>query len=130
MALDRGDGGDHGDAGDSATLARMDYLFTPWRYQYITTADKTPGCIFCEMLKGNDDEKTRIVFRGQHCFVVLNTFPYTSGHVMVVPFEHSDRLDRLPKNTAAEMFSLTRRSETVLRELYQPDGINLGMNIG
>ena len=110
----------------------MDYLWTPWRYAYITKAAKNEagdGCIFCELPKLPDAE-AKIVHRGQHCFVILNSFPYTSGHVMVVPFAHLDELQKLPAEAAGEMMALSQRMERVLRELYAPDGINLGMNIG
>ena len=108
----------------------MDYLWTPWRYNYVTHADKTPGCIFCEVLQAGDDEKVHIVYRGRGCFIILNTFPYTSGHVMVVPYAHLDELQKLPAEAAQEMMALSQRMEGVLRELYRPDGVNLGMNIG
>jgi ATP adenylyltransferase len=107
----------------------MDYLWTPWRYAYVT-AKKSEGCIFCELPKLGDDEKARIVFRGEHCYIVLNTFPYTPGHVMIVPFAHLDELQKLPTEAAREMMELSQRMEGVLRDLYHPDGINLGMNIG
>jgi ATP adenylyltransferase len=107
----------------------MDYLWTPWRYAYVSGAVKHPGCVFCDAVK-EDDEKARIVFRGQHCFVILNTFPYTPGHAMIVPYAHLDELRKLPPEAANEMMALSQRMETVLRELYHPDGINLGMNIG
>lgn len=107
----------------------MDYLFTPWRYTYITTADKVSGCLFCERPKLSDEEAL-IVHRGKHCYIILNAFPYTSGHVMIVPFAHLDQLSKLPEAAAHEMMALSQRMETVLRELYQPDGLNLGMNIG
>jgi len=108
----------------------MDYLFTPWRYAYVTTAHKASGCLFCELLQAGDDEKALIVHRGKHCFVVLNTYPYTSGHVMVVPFQHTAELGGLSEAAAQEMMSLTRRLEGILRELYHPEGLNLGMNLG
>lgn len=107
----------------------MDYIFTPWRYAYITSVDKQPGCLFCEKQK-QPDAQAGIVFRGQHCFVILNAFPYTSGHVMVVPYEHHDKLQSLSLEAAGEMMILTQRIERILRMLYNPDGINLGMNIG
>ncbi len=91
----------------------MDYLWTPWRYAYVSTAEKTTGCVFCDAVNAGDDAKVRIVYRGQNCFVILNTYPYTPGHV-----------------TAHEMMELSQRMESALRELYSPDGINLGMNIG
>ena len=107
----------------------MDYLWTPWRYAYVT-AKKTAGCIFCELPKLGDDAKARITYRGRHCFIVLNTYPYTPGHVMIVPFAHLDELQKLPVEAAQEMMELSQRMEGVLRQLYQPEGINLGMNIG
>ncbi len=108
----------------------MDYLWTPWRYQYITNVDKTEGCIFCEKAAENDDQQALIVHRAQYCFVILNAFPYTSGHVMVVPYEHVDQLQKLSPEAAAEMMQLSQRLEGVLRSLYHPDGLNLGMNLG
>ena len=108
----------------------MDYLWTPWRYAYVTNAQKTAGCIFCDLPQAGDDAKARIVYRGQHCYIVLNTFPYTPGHVMIVPFAHLDELQKLQAEAAHEMMDLSQKTERVLRELYSPDGINLGMNIG
>jgi ATP adenylyltransferase len=108
----------------------MDYLFTPWRYAYITSADKAPSCVFCDKLQENNDRQALIVHRGEHCFVILNAFPYTSGHVMVVPYEHVDELRKLSSPAAQEMMTLTQRLEGILRELYHPDGLNLGMNLG
>ena len=107
----------------------MDYLWTPWRYAYVTTADKTPGCVFCEQQK-KDDREAWIVHRGRQNFIILNSFPYTSGHLMVVPYAHLDELQKLPRETSAEMMELCQRLEGVLRAVYRPEGINLGMNIG
>lgn len=111
----------------------MDYLWTPWRYAYITSAAKAgtgpDACVFCELPKLPDQE-AKIVYRGKHCFVILNSFPYTSGHVMVVPFAHLDELQKLPEAAAQEMMALSQKMERVLRQVYSPDGINLGMNIG
>lgn len=117
------------------TLPCMDYIFTPWRYAYITTAKRAPSCIFCDRapsqgLNCKNDERNLVLYRGQHCFIIVNAFPYTSGHVMVVPYQHLDRLDLMPPEAATEMIALAQRLETVLRDLYHPDGINLGMNIG
>jgi ATP adenylyltransferase len=108
----------------------MDYLFTPWRYAFVTQAHKAPGCLFCELPRAGDDEKALIVHRAQHCYVILNAYPYTSGHVMVVPFQHTGQLQELSEPAAQEMMALTRRLEGVLRELYHPEGFNLGMNLG
>lgn len=108
----------------------MDYLFTPWRYAYITTADKAPECVFCAQAREKDDAKALIVHRGEHCFVILNTFPYTSGHVMIAPYEHLDQLQKLSSPAAQEMMVLMQKLEGILRQLYHPDGLNMGMNLG
>jgi ATP adenylyltransferase len=107
----------------------MDHLWTPWRYAYVTGADLISGCVFCELPKLSD-KQAYIVHRGEHCFVILNAYPYTNGHVMVVPYAHLDELVKLPVDAAHEMMALTQKMEAVLRKLYVPDGINLGMNIG
>ena len=108
----------------------MDYLWTPWRYAYVTGEGKATGCIFCNLPKLNDDKQARIVYRGRSCYVVLNTYPYTPGHVMIVPFEHLDELQKLPVEAAHELMDLSQKMERILRSLYKPDGVNLGMNIG
>jgi ATP adenylyltransferase len=108
----------------------MDFLFTPWRYAFVTAAHQASGCLFCEVLQAGNDEKTFIVHRDKHCFVILNAYPYTSGHVMVVPYQHTDQLQNLSSAAAQEMMELTRKLEGILRDLYHPDGLNLGMNLG
>jgi ATP adenylyltransferase len=108
----------------------MEYRFTPWRNAYIQQAGKPRGCIFCRALKQKDSRKALIVHRGKHCFVILNAYPYNSGHVMVVPNRHLDELQKLPPATAHEMMDLSQRVERVLRRVYKARGINLGMNIG
>ena len=108
----------------------MDYLWTPWRYAYVSTTEKTSACVFCDAVQAGDDLKALIVHRAQHCFVILNAYPYTPGHVMIVPYVHLDELRKLPADAANEMMELSQRMESALRELYHPDGINLGMNIG
>lgn len=113
----------------------MDYLWTPWRYAYITGADqpdpvKSKECLFCARLKDTDDRRSLIVYRGKHNYIILNAYPYTNGHVMVVPNAHVDELGKLSADAAAEVMHLSQRMERVLRELYHPDGMNMGMNIG
>jgi len=108
----------------------MDYLWTPWRYAYVTAAEKISGCVFCDLPKEGDDAKVYIAHRGKHCYIVLNSYPYAPGHVMIVPFAHLDELRKLPAPAAQEMMDLAQHMEGVLRSLYSPDGINLGMNIG
>ena len=108
----------------------MDFLFSPWRYAYVSGAENPQECLFCRVLRAGDDAKSLIVHRAQHCFIMLNAFPYTSGHVMVVPYLHTDQLQKLPAPAASEMMELTQRMEGILRDLYRPDGLNLGMNLG
>lgn len=111
-------------------ISLMDHLFTPWRYAYITTGDEASGCLFCVKQAESDDAKALVVHRGEHCFVILNAYPYTSGHAMVVPYQHVDSFAKLPLPAATEMLRLCQQLENSLRELYHPEGINMGMNIG
>src|SRR6185312_1268049 len=113
----------------------MDYLWTPWRYAYITGADQPDPaakgeCLFCAREESTDDKAALIVHRGKHSFIILNAYPYTSGHVMIVPHAHVSELGKLSADAAAEVMHLSQRMEGVLRELYHPDGLNIGMNIG
>jgi ATP adenylyltransferase len=82
------------------------------------------------MAAADQDEQTLIVFRGQRNFVVLNRFPYTSGHLMIVPYKHARELAGIDEETASDMMALTRTAERAIRATYRPDGLNLGMNIG
>ncbi|MFZ0738644.1 MAG: HIT domain-containing protein [Candidatus Acidiferrales bacterium] len=108
----------------------MDYLWTPWRYKYIASAGKEDGCIFCKAAASGDDARAHIVFRGERNFIILNRFPYTSGHVMVVPYAHVPDLAASEPETLAEMMRLAQKVQTALADVYHPDGFNLGMNLG
>jgi len=108
----------------------MDFLWSPWRYPYVTTADQATGCIFCSLPAENRDAENYIVHRARLNYVILNRFPYTSGHLMVVPYEHKATLDQVAKETLMEMILLAREAETHLRANYQPDGLNMGVNVG
>jgi ATP adenylyltransferase len=110
----------------------MDYLWTPWRYQYLeqATQGKQPDCIFCDALARNRDEETLIVHRGKKSFIILNRFPYTSGHVMVVPYAHVAELHLCEPAALQEMMELAQKLETVYHNAYKPEGMNLGMNLG
>jgi ATP adenylyltransferase len=108
----------------------MDYLWTPWRYRYIADAAKAEGCIFCEAVAANDDRKTFIVFRAKRNYIILNRFPYTSGHVMVVPYEHVGDFSAADSDTVCEMILLAQRVRGALEKSYHPEGYNLGMNLG
>lgn len=106
----------------------MDYLFTPWRMEYIRSA-KQDGCVFCEMLE-MDDREALILQRGQHAFLVLNRYPYNNGHFMSVPYRHVDTLEALSAEEMAEVMALVTRGLTALRKAWNPEGFNLGANIG
>jgi ATP adenylyltransferase len=135
----------------------MDHLWTPWRYAYITAAESgvrqgVPaaleawtgdlGCVFCNLIASIDDaiahgmdrEKAEaaggLVLRGKSCFICLNAYPYTSGHVMVMPYAHLDRLAALPAETARELMDLAQQTERVLERVYSPHGFNFGLNVG
>lgn len=109
----------------------MDIMWSPWRYKYLTeSADKLEGCFLCEAAKSTSDEECHVVYRGQHCFVILNAYPYSNGHVMVVPYEHTDELQKLSTEAANELIDLCKRVEGALRRIYKPNGVNIGMNIG
>ena len=108
----------------------VDYLFTPWRYHYITAPDTPDGCVFCAAAENPDDRASYIVHRAQRNFVILNRFPYTNGHVLIVPFEHASSLENVAEETLVEMTLLARQTEKHLRAIYHPDGMNLGMNLG
>jgi ATP adenylyltransferase len=134
----------------------MDWLWTPWRYAYVT--DNKPvragvppelaawpgdtGCVFCNLIAATAyavengmspeaaDRAARIIARGPHCFVVLNAFPYASGHSMIVPYDHLDSLHAQPPAAAQEIMQWAQRIDAVLRSVYHPDGINMGLNLG
>jgi len=109
----------------------MDYLWTPWRYRYMAeAAGQQTGCIFCAALEKKDDAETLIVFRGKKNFILLNRYPYTSGHMMIVPYTHIPDLKDCDAETLAEMMLLAQRAEGALAAAYKPDGFNLGMNLG
>ena len=108
----------------------MDYLWTPWRYRYIADASKDEGCVFCSAVALNNDRQALIVLRGVKNFVILNAFPYTSGHVMVVPYQHTADLPATDPETLAEMMVLAQRVQVALENIYHPQGYNLGMNLG
>ena len=108
----------------------MDYLWTPWRYRYIAEAKNISGCVFCDAVSANRDEETLIVQRGVKNYVILNRYPYTSGHVMIVPYAHTADFSRLDEATAGEMIHIAQRVQAALEEVYHPDGYNMGMNLG
>lgn len=139
-------------------LGSVDHLWTPWRYAYVTQEDTRearagvpaalaawPGdyhCVFCNLIAAADyaiqhgmtaeyaERAANIVMRGQSCYICLNAYPYTSGHVMIVPFAHEGSLAALAAETAQEMMALAQRTARALERAYSPDGTNLGLNLG
>jgi len=107
----------------------MEHIWSPWRYNYIATADKKAGCVFCLILEGSD-ENNYVVHRARFNFVILNLYPYTSGHLMVVPYKHEASLADVDEETTTEMIRLAARAQKALESEYNPDGFNMGMNLG
>ena len=108
----------------------MDYLWSPWRYRYVTKLDPSSGCIFCIKAAEDKDAENYILYRGRRNFVLLNLYPYTNGHLMIAPYEHVATLTGAAQDTIEEMMRLSRQAESHLRTVYRPDGFNLGMNVG
>ncbi len=106
------------------------YIWSPWRMKYIMSHEQTSDCIFCVALSSGDDEESLIVYRGERAFVILNRYPYTSGHLMVVPYAHLATLEELDPQTRYELIDLCARAEGVLHKVYQPEGYNIGVNVG
>jgi ATP adenylyltransferase len=108
-------------------------LWSPWRAKYIASgADSEPeGCVFCAIAGDPENDETNFVLhRAQHGFVLLNLYPYISGHLMIVPYLHTSEFDSVPKEITDELMDLAKLSQTALREVYSPAGFNLGMNLG
>ena len=108
----------------------MDRLWTPWRMEYIKGADQTDGCFLCDLPGKGDDAAAYILSRADAAFVILNIYPYNTGHLMVAPYRHIGGLGELTPEEGAEGFGLLRRSVDALTEAYQPHGFNIGMNLG
>ena len=107
----------------------MDRLWSPWRYRYISSAP-AGGCIFCDKAAEQRDEENLILYRAERNFVLLNLYPYTSGHLMIAPYAHVATLEAAEEDTLAEMSRLARAAERHLRATYKAPGFNVGMNIG
>lgn len=107
----------------------MNVLYSPWRMDYILS-QKADECIFCVKPQTDDDAKQFIVYRSSYCFVILNVYPYNNGHIMVVPFKHVSSLNLLETDELNDLFQTVSLCEHVLRKVYKPDGMNIGINIG
>lgn len=108
----------------------MDRLWTPWRMPYLRGEDEKPdGCIFCHKVSSSDDQE-HILHRGEFCYIALNRYPYSNGHLMVIPYLHVPSLEDLDTATLGEMMQLVNHSLAALREAYAPHGFNVGVNLG
>ena len=107
-------------------------IWAPWRLEYVKDASKDveEECVFCAKPALGDDETALIVHRGERCFVILNLYPYTNGHLMVTPYEHIGKLQEIDAETSAEMFALAQTSMSHLETVYRPHGFNVGFNQG
>ena len=108
----------------------MDFLWSPWRYQYVANIHNADGCVFCIDASTAEDAERLILFRGQDHFIILNLFPYTCGHLLIAPYRHLSALSELSAEQNLELMELTQRAVAALRKIYRPDGFNLGMNLG
>ncbi len=108
----------------------MNHIWSPWRMEYIENHGKEDGCIFCKVQSESDGPGNLIIYRGSLAFVILNRYPYTSGHVMVVPFSHKPDLEGLTSAERGAMMDLTARATGVLRRVYGSDAFNIGLNLG
>ncbi len=113
----------------------MEFLWSPWRNHYVTSgqAQQPPGCIFCSFAAPpapEFDDEHFILWRGQHNFILLNLYPYTTAHLLIVPFAHVAELTAVAKSGTDEMMDLAKEAQRAIGLEYQPDGYNLGMNLG
>ncbi len=104
-------------------------LYAPWRNDYVT-AKKIEGCVFCHIGKSVDEEEYGILYKGEHSFVVMNKYPYTPGHFMVIPYRHTDTLESLDQKEWREITDLTKSGVELLKSVLKAEGVNIGMNLG
>jgi ATP adenylyltransferase len=107
----------------------MDRIYAPWRSKYFTM-ERTGGCLFCEIQDESGEGEALILKRGRHWFVILNLFPYTNGHIMIVANRHIERLSDIMAEEGEELIELLSLSERAIREAYNPEGMNVGVNLG
>lgn len=105
-------------------------LYAPWRDEYVTK-DKIEGCVFCHISShAEEDESLHVLYRDEHCFLVMNRYPYTPGHFMIIPHMHTDKLEELPEEVWLNMSKLAKQSVKLLKEGFGASGVNIGMNLG
>ncbi len=107
-----------------------DILYAPWRSDYVT-GERIEGCVFCHISShAADDETLHVLYRDEHCFVVMNRYPYTPGHFMIIPHHHTDKLEALESEVWLHMSDLAQKGVRLLKECFNAQGVNLGMNLG
>lgn len=106
----------------------MKILWAPWRIKYIL--GKKEKCIFCDKVKNDKDKENYVLLRGKNAFVILNTFPYNNGHLMVAPYKHVPDLESLEENELGELMGLVKKSTQILKKALNPEGFNIGINMG
>ena len=105
-------------------------LYAPWRDEYVTN-EKIEGCVFCYIAShAAEDEKLHVLYRDEHCFMVMNKYPYTPGHFMIIPNQHTDKLEELPSDVWLHMSALAQQGVRLLKEGFGARGVNIGMNLG
>ena len=108
----------------------MGRIWSPWRMKYIEDNSNHDGCPFCKAYSESDDRDNLIIFRGENAFVMLNRYPYTTGHILILPVIHQEKLSELDQECRAEMMELIKRGGDILQVVYQPEGMNVGLNLG
>ncbi|MCJ7716851.1 MAG: HIT domain-containing protein, partial [Anaerolineales bacterium] len=106
----------------------MKRIWSPWRMKYIEENSKPDDCPFCKAISGSNDPENLVVFRGINAFVMLNRYPYTTGHILVLPYIHQEKMSELNPDTRSEMMELVNQSGKILELVYQPEGMNIGLN--
>jgi len=107
----------------------MEHLYAPWRYSYVSE-EKIEGCVFCHISKNIDDEKMQVLFSDEYCFVVMNKFPYSPGHIMVIPYFHTSNIEELEDDVWIQISKRVRQGVKLLKEVMPCEGVNIGMNLG
>lgn len=108
----------------------MHRIWSPWRMKYIEENSDHDGCPFCEAYSASNDQENLVIFRGENSFVMLNRYPYTTGHILILPVLHKEELSELDQDTRAEMMELIKQGGDILQAVYRPEGMNVGLNLG
>jgi ATP adenylyltransferase len=107
----------------------MEFIFTPWRYEYVSNVDNNEGCIFCDKIGEDNDRENLIVYRAEKCFAILNLYPYSTGHLMVAPYEHTGSIEDVDGEILSDIMATAKKGMSSLRKTLNPDGFNIGINI-